>query len=80
LNGNERRFDAAAFSLALVLRLAFTAVFLARGLDAAYGRDLYYGLALSWLGWAPMPAFDATHPPLYTALIAAVLARGEQQW
>ena len=73
LKGDARRFDAGAFGLALGLRLAFTAVFLAKGLDAAYGRDLYYNLANSWLGWAPMPPFDATHPPLYTAMIAAVL-------
>lgn len=73
LKGSARRFDAASFSFALVLRVAFLAVFLAKGLDAAYGRDLYYGLALSWLGWAPAFASDATHPPLYTAAIAAVL-------
>jgi hypothetical protein len=74
LNASARRFDAGSFSFAFVLRLAFTAVFLAKGLDAAYGRDPYYDYALSWLGWAPRVAFDATHPPLYTALIAAVLA------
>lgn len=73
LKGSARRFDAASFSLAFVLRLGFTAAFLAKGLDAAYGRDLYYNLALSWLGWAPAFPFDATHPPLYTALVAAVL-------
>ncbi|MBI4060892.1 MAG: glycosyltransferase family 39 protein, partial [Elusimicrobia bacterium] len=73
LRGSERRFDAASFSCALILRLSFLWVFLAKGLDASYGRDLYYGLALSWLGWAPAPAFDASHPPLYTAAIAAVL-------
>ncbi len=73
LKGPAARFDRGAFAFALVLRLLVTAVFLAKGLDAAYGRDLYYNLALSWLGWAPAFAFDATHPPLYTALIAAVL-------
>jgi hypothetical protein len=73
LKAGARRFDAASFSLALVLRLAFTAVFLAKGLDVLYGRDLYYDLALSWLGRGPAVAFDATHPPLYTAVIAAVL-------
>ncbi|UPT73860.1 MAG: glycosyltransferase family 39 protein [Elusimicrobiota bacterium] len=73
LSTDARRFDARAFAFALVLRLAFTGAFLFKGLDAAYGRDLYYNLALSWLGWAPAFAFDATHPPLYTALIAAVL-------
>lgn len=74
LKAGGARFDKGAFAFALVLRLAFTAAFLAKGLDAAYGRDLYYNLALSWLGWAPKFAFDATHPPLYTAFIAAVLA------
>ena len=73
LKGNARRFDVAAFSFALALRLAFTGVFLAKGLDAVYSRDLYYGLALSWLGWAPAFPFDASLPPLYTALIAFVL-------
>ena len=73
LKGNARYFDAASFAFALVLRLAFTVVFLAKGLNVAYGADLYYGLALSWLGWAPAFMFDATHPPLYTATIAAVL-------
>lgn len=71
--GSARRFDAYAFAFALVLRLGFTAVFLAKGLDVAYGRDLYYNLAVAWLGWAPAFPFDATHPPLYTAAIAAVL-------
>ncbi len=70
---NARRFDAYVFGLALALRLGFLAVFLAKGLGEVYGRDIYYSLAQSWLGWAPMPGFDATHPPLYTALIAAVL-------
>ena len=73
LSGRAGRFDAASFSLAFALRLAFTAVFLAKGLDVVYGRDLYYNLSLSWLGWAPAPPFDAILPPLYTATIAAVL-------
>ena len=55
------RYNAAVFSFALILRLAFMVMFLAKGMDVAYGRDLYYNLALSWLGWLPMPAFDATH-------------------
>lgn len=70
---DSRRFDAAVFSLALTLRLAFLAVWQFKGLGDVYGRDLYYSLAQSWLGWAAMPAFDASHPPLYTAFIAAVL-------
>ena len=49
------------------------AVFLSKNLGEAYGRDLYFNLAQSWLGWMPMPDFDATHPPLYTGFIAAVL-------
>lgn len=68
-----RRWDAAVFALALALRLGFLAVFQAKGLGEVYGRDLYFSLAQSWLGWAPMPAFDATHPPLYTMIIAAIL-------
>lgn len=68
-----RRFDASAFALALSARLVFTAIFLAKGLDVVYARDLYYNLAVSWLGWAPAFAFDATHPPLYTAFLAAVM-------
>lgn len=70
---NSRRFALGAAALALALRLGFTALFMWRGMDATYGRDLYYNLALSWLGWAPPFAYDATHPPLYTAMIAAVL-------
>lgn len=73
LNGSARRFDATVFALAFVVRLAFMAGFLAMGLDVLFGRDLYYDLALSWLGWSPSVPFDATHPPLYTAMIAAVL-------
>jgi hypothetical protein len=70
---DSRRFDAAAFTLALTLRLAFLAVFLIKGLADVYGRDGYYLQAQSWLGWLPMPAFDAMLPPLYTGFIAAVL-------
>jgi len=70
---SSRRFDAAAFGSALALRLGFLAVWQWKGLGEVYGRDLYYDLAQRWLGWAPMPAFDATHPPLYTGFIAAVL-------
>lgn len=73
LKGSARRFDAAVFTLAFVARLAALALFQAKGLGDAYGQDLYFGLALSWLGRLPMPAFDATHPPLYTLLIAGVL-------
>ena len=73
LTVGARRFAVGVFSFALVLRIVFTAVFLVRGLDISYGRDLYYNLALSWLGWAPPFSFDATHPPLYTALIASIL-------
>lgn len=70
---DSRRFDAAAFALALTVRLAFLAFWQHKGLGDVYGRDLYYNLAQSWLGWQPMPVFDASHPPLYTAFIAAVL-------
>ncbi|MFI5345184.1 MAG: glycosyltransferase family 39 protein [Elusimicrobiota bacterium] len=70
---NSRRFDAAAFGGALALRLGFLAVWQWKGLGEVYGRDLYYNLAQSWLGWSPMPAFDATHPPLYTGFIAMIL-------
>jgi 4-amino-4-deoxy-L-arabinose transferase-like glycosyltransferase len=70
---SSRRFDAAAFGLALTLRLAFLALWQLKGLADVYRPDLYYTLAQSWLGWAPMPAFDATHPPLYTGFLAAVL-------
>ena len=68
-----RRFNAAVFALALVARFAALGVFLAKGLGDAYGRDLYFNLALSWLGRTPMPDFDATHPPLYTLLVAGIL-------
>lgn len=70
---DSRRFDAAAFALALTLRLAFLALWQIKGLSRVYQPDLYYSLAQSWLGWIPMPAFDATHPPFYTGVIAAVL-------
>ncbi len=70
---SARRFDVSVFTLALAVRLAALALFQARGLGDAYGRDIYFTLALSWLGRLPMPSFDATHPPLYTLLIAGVL-------
>lgn len=70
---SSRRFDAAAFGAALAVRLSALAVWQWKGLGDVYGRDLYYNLAQSWLGWSPMPAVDATHPPLYTAFIAAIL-------
>jgi 4-amino-4-deoxy-L-arabinose transferase-like glycosyltransferase len=70
---DSRRFDAAAFALALTLRLAFLAVWQHKGLGASYPPDLYYALAQSWLGWSPMPSFDASHPPLYTLFLAGVL-------
>lgn len=70
---DPRRSDAAVFALALALRLGFTAFFVTKGLGEVYGRDLYFNLAQSWLGWLPMPAFDATHPPLYTMVVAALL-------
>ena len=70
---NSRRFDAAVFLFALSLRLIALGVFRWKGLGDAYGRDLYFNLALAWLGRLPMPAFDATHPPLYTLLSAGVL-------
>ncbi len=73
LNAPDNKFDAWAFALALSARLAFTGIFLAKGLDVVYARDLYYNLAVSWLGWAPSFAFDATHPPLYTAFLAAIM-------
>lgn len=68
-----RRFDWSLFALALLVRFAALAVFQAKGLGDAYGRDLYFNLALSWAGRAPMPEFDATHPPLFTAVIAAMM-------
>ena len=70
---DSRRFDAAVFVLALALRLAFLGFWQFKGLGEVYRPDLYYTLAQSWLGWTPMPGFDASHPPLYTAFIAAVL-------
>ena len=70
---DSRRFDAAAFALALTFRLGFLAVWQFKGLIGVYSRDAYYSLAQSWLGWTPMPSFDAMLPPLYTAFIAAVL-------
>lgn len=70
---SSRKFDAAAFGGALALRLGFLAAWQWKGLGDVYGRDLYYDLSQSWLGWKPMPVFDATHPPLYTGFLAAVL-------
>ncbi len=70
---STRRFDASVLALALAVRLAALALFQARGLGEVYGRDVYFSLALSWLGRLPMPSFDATHPPLYTVLIAGLL-------
>jgi hypothetical protein len=70
---SARRFDVAVFVLALAARLAALGVFQAKGLGDAYGRDLYFNLALAWLGRLPTPVFDATHPPLYTGFIACVL-------
>lgn len=70
---SDRRFDAAVFALALAARGAFLAYFLSKNLAEVYGRDLYYSLALAWLGHEPAFAMDATHPPLYSAAIAAVL-------
>ena len=70
---SARRFDAAVFVLAVAARLAALGVFQAKGLGDAYGRDRYFNLALAWLGQTPMPDFDATHPPLYTFLIACIL-------
>ncbi|MCR4295903.1 MAG: glycosyltransferase family 39 protein [Elusimicrobia bacterium] len=68
-----RRFELGVFALALAVRVAALVVFQVKGLGEAYGRDLYFNLALSWLGHLPMPDFDATHPPLFTLVIAAVL-------
>lgn len=70
---SARRFDVCVFALALAVRLAALILFQAKGLGDAYGRDLYFNLALGWLGHLPVPAFDATHPPLYTLIIAAIL-------
>ena len=70
---SARRFDVAVFVLALAARLAALGVFQARGLGDSYGRDRYFDLALAWVGQTPMPVFDATHPPLYTLLIACIL-------
>ena len=55
----ERLSDAELFLAALAARAAFTALFLLKGLGDVYGRDLYFSLAQSWLGWTPMPAFGA---------------------
>lgn len=68
-----RRLGAAVFALALLPRAAFLVFWQRKGLGGLYGHDLYYDLARSWLGWLPMPPFDATHPPLYTGFIAGVL-------
>lgn len=68
-----RRFELSVFALALAVRVAALILFQAKGLGDAYGRDLYFNLALSWLGRLPMPDFDATHPPLFTMLIAGIL-------
>jgi 4-amino-4-deoxy-L-arabinose transferase-like glycosyltransferase len=63
----------AVFLIALTVRFAFWAGWAWKGLDQIYARDLYYDLARSWLGWISPFAMDATHPPLYTAFIAAIL-------
>jgi len=68
-----RRFEVCVFALALALRVAALVVFQAKGLGDAYGRDLYFNLALSWLGRLPAFEFDATHPPLFTLVIAGIL-------
>lgn len=68
-----RGFERRVFALALAARLAFLGLWLWKGLAAVYSRDLYYSLALGWLGWGPLGAVDATHPPLYTVFIAGVL-------
>lgn len=68
-----RGFGPRVFLLALAVRLGFLALWLFLGLDGLYGRDIYYPLALGWLGWDRLEGMDATHPPLYTAFIAAVL-------
>lgn len=70
---SAKRFDVYVFALALLARFAALAVFQAKGIGDSYGRDLYFNLALSWLGYLPMPEFDATHPPLYTLLTAGLL-------
>jgi len=70
---SARRFSISVFALALAARLVALAVFQAKGIGDSYGRDLYFNLALSWLGYLPMPEFDATHPPLYTLLTAGLL-------
>ncbi len=69
----SRRFPWFLAALALAVRGAFLAVWLAKELSAFYGRDLYYSLALGWLGWGPWTGPDISHPPLYSAFIAVVL-------
>ncbi len=69
----QRRFLLGSFALALALRALFLVVWQWKALAPVFGRDLYYELALGWLGWGPRFAVDATHPPLYTAFIAVVL-------
>ena len=62
-----------SFLIALAVRLAFLALWTWKGLGEVYKQDLYFSLAQSWVGWTTPMAMDATHPPLYTAFIAAVL-------
>ena len=60
-------------AIALAARFAFLAFWRAKDLSSFYGQDLYYSLALHWIGKAPWIGMDVSHPPLYTAFIAAVL-------
>lgn len=66
-------FDAGLFLFALGLRLVFLAYWQWKDIGETYGRDLYYQQALAWLGWRPLTWMDATHPPVYTLFITAVL-------
>lgn len=65
-------FDRFLFCLSLGLRGSFLIVWLWKGWGAVFERDLYYDLAMAWLGWGMWTGPDMTHPPLYTGFIAAI--------
>jgi len=70
---SPRAREGALFVFALAVRLFFLALFTRRGMALTLGRDPYYSVAMSWLGFGPKLDMDATHPPLYSGFIAAVL-------
>jgi 4-amino-4-deoxy-L-arabinose transferase-like glycosyltransferase len=57
---------------AIVVRVAMLAYLRYAGLESM-PRDLYYNLALGWLGWGPAEPMDATHPPVYSMFLAALM-------